>query len=66
MDTLLEEISEKEEASETLAADMGEREKRRLEEDQMAGQEIDAEKSELSINIYHVYYECQNLKPDTI
>ena len=38
LDTLLEEISEKEEASETLAADMGEREKRRLEEDQMAGQ----------------------------
>ena len=40
LDTLLEEISEKEEASETLAADMGEREKRRLEEDQMAGQEM--------------------------
>ena len=40
LDTLLEEISEKEEASETLAADMGETEKRRLEEDQMAGQEM--------------------------
>ena len=40
LDTLLEEISEKEEASETLAAEMGEREKRRLEEDQMAGQEM--------------------------
>jgi hypothetical protein len=40
LDTLLEEISEKEEASETLAADMGEREKRRLEEDQMAGKEM--------------------------
>ncbi|CAB4017545.1 Hypothetical predicted protein [Paramuricea clavata] len=40
LDTLLEEISEKEEASETLAADMGEREKRRLEEDHMAGQEM--------------------------
>ncbi|CAB3992425.1 Hypothetical predicted protein [Paramuricea clavata] len=40
LDTLLEEISEKEEASETLAADMGEREKRRLEDDQMAGQEM--------------------------
>jgi hypothetical protein len=40
LDTLLEEISEKEEASETLAADMGDREKRRLEEDQMARQEM--------------------------
>jgi hypothetical protein len=40
LDTLLEEISEKEEAAETLAADMGDREKRRLEEDQMAGQEM--------------------------
>ena len=40
LDTLLEEISEKEEACETLAADMAEREKRRLEEDQMAGQEM--------------------------
>ena len=40
LDTLLEEISEKEEASETLAVDMGDREKRRLEEDQMAGQEM--------------------------
>ena len=39
LDTLLEEINEKEEASETLAADV-EMEKRRLEEDQMAGEEI--------------------------
>ena len=40
MNILLEEISEKEETSETLAADMGEREKRRLDEDQVAGQEM--------------------------
>ena len=39
LDTLLEEINEKEEASETLAA-VVEMEKRRLEEDQMAGEEI--------------------------
>ena len=38
-DTLLEKISEKEEACETLAADV-EMEKRRLEEDQTAGEEI--------------------------
>ncbi|XP_028417139.1 uncharacterized abhydrolase domain-containing protein DDB_G0269086-like [Dendronephthya gigantea] len=40
LDTLLEEICEREHASETLAAEMGEKEKRRLEEDQMAAQEI--------------------------
>ena len=40
LDTLLEEISEQEEASETLAADTVERKKRCLEEDQMAGQEM--------------------------
>ena len=40
LDTLLEEICEKEEASETLAADMAEKEKRRLEGDQIAAQEM--------------------------
>jgi hypothetical protein len=40
LDTLLEEICEKEEASETLAADMAEKEKRRLQGDQVAAQEI--------------------------
>ena len=40
LDTLLEEISEKEEASEALAAEMVENEKKRLQEDQMAGQEM--------------------------
>ena len=40
LDTLLEDICEKEEACETLAAEMGEKEQKQLEKDKLASEEM--------------------------